>query len=118
MMRQAITSPDLQAKLIPSWELGCRRITPGLPYLKAVQQPNVDVIRTDITKITKSGIETSDGLEHPADVIICATGFNTSFVRYEIVGRGGVSVAEMWRENGPEAYLGLCVAGLPNYFSK
>ncbi|KAH6677855.1 hypothetical protein F5X68DRAFT_245606 [Plectosphaerella plurivora] len=104
MMRGAIKSPELQEKLIPSWELNCRRLTPSLPYLNAVQQPNVDVVRTGIRRITGNGVETEDGQLREADVLVCATGFNTSFSsRFEIVG--------------PEAYLGLAVAGLPNYFT-
>ncbi|KAF4999873.1 hypothetical protein FDECE_11372 [Fusarium decemcellulare] len=118
MMKGAIASPQLQEKLIPSWELGCRRLTPSLPYLKAVQEPNVDVIRTGIRKITETGIETDDGKLHKTDVLICATGFNTSFSsRFKIIGRGGLSLKEMWKARGPEAYLGTAIAGLPNYFT-
>ncbi|KAJ4177179.1 hypothetical protein NW755_013998 [Fusarium falciforme] len=117
-MREAIKSPELQEKLIPSWELGCRRITPGLPYLNAVQRPNIDVIRTGISRVTEHGIETLDGQVREVDVLICATGFNTSFSsRFEILGRDGVSLKDRWRAKGPEAYLSLAIAGLPNYFT-
>ncbi|KAM5353392.1 hypothetical protein ACJ41O_000042 [Fusarium nematophilum] len=117
MMRGAISSPELQEKLIPRWELGCRRLTPSLPYLKAVQQPNVDIIREGIRRITETGVETEDGNVHEVDVLICATGFNTSFSsRFNIVGRNGHSLKEMWKARGPEAYLGMAISGLPNYF--
>ncbi|VZH93959.1 unnamed protein product, partial [Fusarium fujikuroi] len=100
------------------WELGCRRLTPSLPYLKAIQEPNVNVIRTGIRRITEKGIETEDGELHEVDTLICATGFNTSFSsRFNIVGRNGVSLRTMWKARGPEAYLGMAIAGLPNYFT-
>jgi cation diffusion facilitator CzcD-associated flavoprotein CzcO len=136
MMSSAIASPELREKLIPrygislfptssfltlsdSWELGCRRLTPSLPYLKAIQEPNVNVIRTGIRKITEKGIETDDGEIHQVNVLICATGFNTSFSsRFNIVGRNGTSLRTMWKARGPEAYLGMAIAGLPNYFSE
>ncbi|KAJ4262903.1 hypothetical protein NW762_006516 [Fusarium torreyae] len=119
MMKSAIISPELREKLIPKWELGCRRLTPSLPYLKAIQEPNVNVIRTGIRRITEAGIETKDGEIHQTDVLICATGFNTSFSsRFNIIGRQGLSLRSMWKARGPEAYLGLAIAGLPNYFSK
>lgn len=106
-------------KLSHSWELGCRRLTPSLPYLKAIQEPNVNVIRTGIRRITEKGIETDDGETHEVDTLICATGFNTSFSsRFNIVGRNGASLRTMWKTRGPEAYLGMAIAGLPNYFSK
>uniref|UniRef100_A0A0D2YE17 Sterigmatocystin biosynthesis monooxygenase stcW n=1 Tax=Fusarium oxysporum (strain Fo5176) TaxID=660025 RepID=A0A0D2YE17_FUSOF len=91
MMSSAIASPELREKLIPSWELGCRRLTPSLPYLKAIQEPNVNVIRTGIRRITEKGIETDDGETHEVDTLICATGFNTSFSsRFNIVGRNAL----------------------------
>lgn len=101
-----------------SWELGCRRITPGLPYLNAVQQSNVDIIRSPIESICERGIRTSDGLVHELDVLICATGFDTSFSsRYDIVGQKGRSLRALWKDSVPEAYLGLAISGYPNYFS-
>ncbi|KAH6871816.1 hypothetical protein B0T10DRAFT_416993 [Thelonectria olida] len=118
MMKKAIASPELQRKLIPSWELGCRRLTPGLPYLNAVQQPNVNVIRDGIKRITDVGIETENGQANEVDVIICATGFITSFSsRFNIVGRYGRTLKDMWRNRGAEAYLGTAIAGLPNYYT-
>lgn len=117
-MRETLKSAELQEKLIPSWELGCRRITPGLPYLNAVQRPNIDVIRTGISRVTENGIETVDGQVRKVDVLICATGFNTSFSsRFEIQGRDGVRLKDRWQAKGPEAYLSLAIAGLPNYFT-
>ena len=114
--------PEVQREFLiylNSWELGCRRITPGLPYLNAVQRPNIDVIRTGISRVTENGIETVDGQVRKVDVLICATGFNTSFSsRFEIQGRDGVSLKDRWRVKGPEAYLSLAIAGLPNYFSE
>lgn len=118
-MREIIKSPALQEKLIPSWELGCRRVTPSLPFLKAVQEDNVQVIRSGMERITQDGVETVDGISHPCDVLICATGFDTSFIpRFNIIGRGQRSLGDVWKSNGtPEAYMGLAVAGFPNYFT-
>lgn len=64
------------------------------------------------------GIETDDGRVTEIDVIIFATGFVTSFSsRFNIVGRHGHTLKEMWKDRGAEAYLGTAIAGLPNYFS-
>ena len=119
MMRDALaSSPELQEKLIPKWELGCRRLTPGKPYLEAVLKGNVHVERTPIESICESGVLTTDGKVHKLDVLVCATGFDTSFnARYRIAGRSGRTLQESWSQNGPEAYFGLAVAGLPNYFT-
>lgn len=119
VMREALAlSPELQAKLIPSWELGCRRLTPGKPYLEAVQRANVHIERTGIEKVCERGIVTVDGNIHELDVLICATGFNASFSgRYQITGKAGRTLGDLWTDTGPEAYFGLAVSGLPNYFT-
>ncbi|KAL3455502.1 hypothetical protein BJX64DRAFT_294964 [Aspergillus heterothallicus] len=117
-MREAIVSQDLQDKLIPDWELGCRRITPGLPYLKAVQEPNVQIVRSPIERISEHAIHTVDGNAHEIDVLICATGFDTSFrPRLPVIGRNEVDLRDLWSRQPPEAYMGLAVSGFPNYFT-
>ncbi|KAF2008868.1 FAD/NAD(P)-binding domain-containing protein [Aaosphaeria arxii CBS 175.79] len=117
LMRDSLQSKELQDKLIPDWELGCRRLTPGQPYLHAVQQPNVHVERTPITRVTPEGIETTDGVLHNFDAIVCATGFSASFsARFDIVGSGNQNLRQLWTKGAPEAYLGLAISGFPNYF--
>jgi hydroxyversicolorone monooxygenase len=49
-------------------------MTPGDPYMLAIQEPNVDVHFTAATKCTEDGIVGGDGVERKCDTIICATG--------------------------------------------
>lgn len=60
--------PELCAKLIPKWELGCRRITPGEGFLECFLRPNVHLTQSPITKITENAIHTADGTVHEVDV--------------------------------------------------
>ena len=60
--------PELCEILIPKWELGCRRITPGEGYLECFLRPNVHLTKSSITKITKDAILTQDGKEHKVDI--------------------------------------------------
>lgn len=59
---------ELCKKLIPKWELGCRRITPGDGYLEAFTQPNVHLTNSPITSIEAKGIRTADNKLHELDV--------------------------------------------------
>jgi cation diffusion facilitator CzcD-associated flavoprotein CzcO len=69
---------ELCDKLIPHYELGCRRATPGDGYLEALREKNARVNVNPIVQITESGIQTTH--EHTKfDIIICATGFDVSF---------------------------------------
>ncbi|KAM5344099.1 hypothetical protein ACJ41O_012636 [Fusarium nematophilum] len=108
--------PVLCSKLIPKWELGCRRITPGPGYLESFLKPNCHLTDSPITKVTEKGVCTADGQEYECDVIVCATGFDVSFrPRYPIVGLNGVDLREKWKED-PESYISVAVPEMPNYF--
>lgn len=54
--------------LIPKWELGCRRITPGPGYLESFSLPNCDITNSPITKIANHGVHTADGRFFECDV--------------------------------------------------
>lgn len=108
---------ELCAKLIPTYPLGCRRITPAPGYLQSLVQPNVSVITEGMKRIVTEGIELDSGEVLKVDAIICATGFNLSFCpRFPLVGRKG-NLQESWRQEVPKAYMSCAVAGLPNYFT-
>lgn len=78
----------------------------------------VDVKANPIVEITENGIRTEDGVEHELDVLIFATGFDAvdgNYKRMDIRGRGGVSIAEHWKD-GPSSYLAVATANFPNMF--
>lgn len=89
-------------------------MTPGEPYLKAIQQPNVKVHFTAVEKVTPTGVIGADGVLREGDTLICATGFDTSFTpQFPIIGRGGVDLREKWKTVA-SAYFGLTVPDMPN----
>ncbi len=116
-LRQSIADPDLRARLTPDFMLGCKRILVSDDYLPALAQPNVEVVSGAATRITRDGVAAADGIERPADVIICSTGFQvTEFPFAEwICGREGLSLADAWRPSA-KAHLGTTVSGFPNLF--
>lgn len=61
-------NPELCEKLIPKWELGCRRITPGEGYLESFLRPNVRLTQSPIQEVKENGILTADGVFHEVDV--------------------------------------------------
>jgi cation diffusion facilitator CzcD-associated flavoprotein CzcO len=105
--------------LLPSFPVGCRRQTPGPGFLEALLQDNVEMLWDSIERITPTGIQFKDGRSAEYDVIVCATGFDTTFKpSFPLIGRDGVSLAEKWTNDQPKAYLGTMVPGFPNYFRK
>ncbi|KAH8663443.1 hypothetical protein BGZ60DRAFT_411320 [Tricladium varicosporioides] len=115
-MKELIPDPELQQRLIPTFEVGCRRINPGEEYLVSLQTDNVEPVFDPISEVVADGI-VSSGKKREYDVIIAATGFNTSFrPRYPIVGSNGVNLQDLWCTN-PTSYFGIGVSGFPNYLT-
>jgi cation diffusion facilitator CzcD-associated flavoprotein CzcO len=56
-------------------------------------------------------------VERALDVLVCATGFDTTHLlsSVEVRGPAGLTLAQAWRD-GPQAFHGLTVAGFPNLF--
>jgi 4-hydroxyacetophenone monooxygenase len=110
--------PDLLEKVVPPYPAsGKRTLQDDGTYLRALRKPNVELVRTEIERITPEGVVTVDGVLHEADVICYATGFrhNEFLAPMAITGRGGRTLREQWGDE-PTAYLGVTVPSFPNLF--
>ncbi|EFX00491.1 flavin-binding monooxygenase [Grosmannia clavigera kw1407] len=116
LMRKKLANPELENVLIPEWSVGCRRLTPGTNYLESLGDRNVQTVYGEITQITPTGVVCDDGKgEYSIDVLVCATGFDTTFKpRFSLEGTQGAKLEEMWKDE-PQAYLGMSVDRFPNY---
>lgn len=107
---------DLCSSLIPTWGLGCRRITPGAGYLESLLRPNVQLVSSSVVRATEDSVVTADGQTFKVDVIVCATGFDVSLrPQWRMVGRGGVDLGDEWKAD-PESYLSVSARDMPNFF--
>ncbi|MFT3663063.1 MAG: NAD(P)/FAD-dependent oxidoreductase [Gordonia sp. (in: high G+C Gram-positive bacteria)] len=113
---KGIRDPELRAKVTPTFAVGCKRILKSNDWYPALDRPNVDLVTTGIDRITAEAIVTADGVEHPVDAIVVATGFHVtdSPVFETIHGADGRSLARVWDEIGMQAYKGTFVHGFPN----
>ena len=110
--------PDLLDVVIPDYPaLGKRVLQDDGSWLRCLQRPNVELVRTPIDSVTANGVTTVDGAFYPADVICYATGFlhNDFLASMDVTGRGGVSLREQWGDE-PTAYLGITIPNFPNLF--
>jgi cation diffusion facilitator CzcD-associated flavoprotein CzcO len=116
-IEEQVKNPELRARLTPDYRIGCKRILLSNDYYQALQHANAQVVTDGIREIREHGIVTNDGREHAVDAIVYATGFQAAEAvsPFEIRGRGGRDLNEEWRE-GAEAYLGITIAGFPNFF--
>ncbi|KAJ5222853.1 uncharacterized protein N7469_009093 [Penicillium citrinum] len=115
-MKDALKDPVLEEQLIPKWAVGCRRLTPGVGYIEALKDEKTKVVYGEISRISSNGCIMEDGEEYPVDVLVCATGFDTTFKpRFPLVGPHGHELADDWK-NEPRSYMGVTVPGYPNYY--
>lgn len=114
---EAVKEPGLRRRLTPDWDLGCRRPLISNKYYPIFNQPNVRLVDARIQQVQVDAIVTSDGALRPADVIILATGFQTTrfLSALDITGRDGLHIESAWAD-GAIAYLGITTAGFPNLF--
>ena len=119
-IREIVKDPDVAAMLTPDVVFGCKRLCVDTDYYETYNKSHVslvDVSRNPIERITPTGVVV-DGVEYPAEVLICATGFAAmtgSFDRIKITGRDGLPLTKKW-EAGPRTFLGLSTHGFPNFF--
>ena len=116
-MQSQISDPALRRALVPDYPIGGKRILISDDYYACLERDNVEVVTSGIDRITADAIVTRDGRSHRVDALILATGFDsTSFLApMAIEAPGGRSLESQWKD-GAEAYLGLAIAGFPNFF--
>jgi cation diffusion facilitator CzcD-associated flavoprotein CzcO len=116
-LERQVPDADLRARVTPDYDMGCKRILLSDDYYPALMRDNVEVAPA-LARVTASGVVDADGVEHPVDVIVWATGFRVLEPPLvdRVVGRDGRTLAEAFDDNGMTAYKGTTVSGFPNLF--
>jgi 4-hydroxyacetophenone monooxygenase len=109
---------DLIPKVLPSYPPYGKRILLDNGWYKTLCEPNVTLVDEAVVEVTPRGVVSQGGQEYDADVLVWATGFDSSrFVSsLEVLGRSGQSLREAWDDDDARAYLGVSVPGFPNFF--
>lgn len=119
MRRKLNNDERLCSAMIPKdFNPGCRRPTPAPGYLESLTAPNTTVFTTDVQRITPTGFIDHTGTPHTIDVLICATGFDTTWLpRFPFIAHGH-DLRTFW--SGPNnvlSYLSVAIPTFPNHFS-
>ena len=110
--------PELIERVLPEYPPFAKRMLLDNGWFRTIKKPHVDLIPEHLAKVEGNTLSTSSGETVEADVIILATGFQTTNVlgSYDIVGREGQLLRDHWGEDNASAYLGTLVPGFPNFF--
>jgi 4-hydroxyacetophenone monooxygenase len=88
-------------------------------WYQTLTRDNVALVTEGIREVTPRGVVTADGVEHPVDVLVLATGFHAGKFLWpmQITGRDGAVLEERWEQGeNPRAYLGITMPDFPNLF--
>ena len=121
-IRDIVRDPAVARALTPQdYPLGTKRLCVDTGYYATFNRDNVtlvDLRKTPIEAITPGGVRTSEA-DYAVDAIVFATGFDAmtgALLNIDIRGRGGRPLRDMWAA-GPRTYLGISIAGFPNFFT-
>jgi len=110
---------DLLDKVVPDYPPFGKRMLLDNGWFRTVTKHNVDLVTDAIAEVRPHAVVTSEGDAFEVDALVFATGFDVvRFIStYEVVGRDGRRLRDVWDDIDCRAYLGLAVPGFPNFFT-
>jgi 4-hydroxyacetophenone monooxygenase len=118
LREQLADRDDLIEKTLPSYPPFGKRMLIDNGWFQALRRDNVELVTAGISHLTPSGVALADGTDVQVDVIVYATGFqpHRMLQSVDVVGRGGLRLRDVWKDDDAFAYLGMAVHGFPNLF--
>jgi 4-hydroxyacetophenone monooxygenase len=110
--------PELVKKMVPPHPPICTRMLVDNHWCTMMLEKNVTLVTGRAKEIKETEVLGQQGEVAPADIIIYATGFqSTSFctASMKVIGKGGVALEDDWGSE-PTAYLGMTRPNFPNFF--
>lgn len=119
LLRAVVEDPATRRKLVPRYGILAKRPVISSAFLPALNNPNTNLITMPIQRITATGIRTTDGVDHPADLLVLATGYELwidpeTYRPDTVLGACGFDLAQYYRAHGLRSYAGTAHPRLPN----
>jgi 4-hydroxyacetophenone monooxygenase len=109
---------ELLDKVVPTFPPFGKRMLMDNGWYRMLRNEKVKLVSDPIVEIGPDRIITKDGTEYDADVLVVATGFDVLrfLTAFEVRGRSGSTLREVWNDDDARAYLGLAIPDFPNFF--
>jgi cation diffusion facilitator CzcD-associated flavoprotein CzcO len=116
-LRAQVPDPALRALLTPDYSVGCKRALFSDDWYPALQQPHVTLEPSAPVAVEGSVLVAASGARHEVDVLVLATGFETTRPPFAhlVTGRDCQTLAEHWAQ-GMTSHASTVVHGFPNLF--
>ncbi|MFP6836919.1 MAG: NAD(P)/FAD-dependent oxidoreductase [Pseudomonadales bacterium] len=110
---------DLLDKVLPTYPPFGKRMLMDNGWYRMLANPNVALVDDPVTRIESDRLITENGSEHQADILVYATGFDVlRFIdSFNVVGRSGRNLREVWEDDNAKAYMGTVIPDFPNFFT-
>lgn len=110
---------DLLDKVLPDFPPYGKRILLDNGWYRALTKPHVTLVPQRLVQVEGSTLTAADGTKVEADIIILATGFKAAefLASFDVIGKDGQILREVWEIDNPKSYLGSTVPGFPNFFT-
>ncbi len=109
---------ELLPKVLPTYPPFGKRMLMDNGWYRMLRNPNVELVDTGVARIEGNKVIDADGTAREADVLVMATGFDVLRLinTYDVVGKSGHTLREVWEDDNAQAYMGTVVPDFPNYF--
>ncbi|WP_286862625.1 MULTISPECIES: flavin-containing monooxygenase [Acinetobacter] len=116
-LKHQISDPELQQKLTPNYEPGCKRLLLSNDYYPTFLKAHVTLEDSALAEVTKDSVLSQAENKFSADIIVFATGFEAARPPYaaKVVGKQGLSLEQQW-SSGMQGYQSTTVHNFPNLF--
>ena len=110
--------PELVKQAVPNFPPFGKRMLVDNGWYEALKQPHVNLVDERLARVTENSAIGDDGTEYEADIIALCTGYDTSkfLSTFEVYGRNGRSLRDVWGDDDARAHRGITVTGFPNLF--
>ena len=116
-LESQVADPAVRAAATPDYEIGCKRVIISNDYYPALSSTSVTLEPSALRSVSGSVATSADGARFELDVLVFATGFESTrppFAR-RTFGADGVRLSEVWSA-GMRAHASTAVHGFPNMF--
>ena len=109
---------ELLKDVVPSFPPFGKRMLMDNGWYRMLRNDRVKLVSNPISEIGPNWVMTQDGTRYEADVLVIATGFDVLrfLTAFEVRGRSGRNLRDVWNDDDARAYLGLAMPDFPNFF--
>jgi cation diffusion facilitator CzcD-associated flavoprotein CzcO len=111
-----VPDPRLREHLTPDYAFGCKRVLLSDDFYPAVADGSIVLEPSALDEIRGSRLVAASGANHEVDVVVLATGFETTRQPYAALVTGERETLDEHWSGGMTAVASTLVAGFPNLF--